>query len=74
MWDETTQRAAKHRPEGVSADRLVEWLTTSPGGSNLVKLGFQDDIARAGHVDSISVVPEYSSLTRAITIAGGSGG
>jgi 2-phosphosulfolactate phosphatase len=67
MWDEMTQSAARHWPEGLSADRLVEWLNASPGGSNLVKLGFQDDIARAAHVDSISVVPEYSSLTRAVT-------
>jgi 2-phosphosulfolactate phosphatase len=73
LWDEMTQSTAKHWPEGVPADRLVEWLDTSPGGSNLVALGFQDDIARAAQVDSISVVPEYSSFTRAITIGGDSG-
>jgi phosphosulfolactate phosphohydrolase-like enzyme len=69
LWDEMTQSAAKHWPEGIPPHRLLEPLRRSRGGSNLVELGFDQDIVLAAQVDSLSVVPEYSSLTRFITIS-----
>jgi 2-phosphosulfolactate phosphatase len=69
LCDESTQRAVKHWPKPISQNRLIEFLKNTLGGSNLVELGFQEDIARAAQVDSISVVPEYSTLTRDIMIA-----
>jgi 2-phosphosulfolactate phosphatase len=69
LWDESTQKAAKHWPEGVPPHRLLESLRRSLGGGNLVELGFDQDIVVAAQLDSITVVPEYSSLTRAITIS-----
>jgi 2-phosphosulfolactate phosphatase len=65
--DEPTQRAAKHWLE-LRSDQLVPFLRRSSGGSNLVALGLDPDIVRAAQVDSLPVVPEYSSITRAITI------
>jgi 2-phosphosulfolactate phosphatase len=69
MWDETTERAAKHWPQGVPPKSLIEFLRRSSGGHNLVELGFDADIVRAAEVDSIQVVPEYSLITRAIEVS-----
>jgi 2-phosphosulfolactate phosphatase len=69
LYDESTQNAAKHWPERASSQGLIESLRKSLGGSNLVELGFDRDIIVAAEVDSLAVVPEYSSFTRAITIA-----
>jgi 2-phosphosulfolactate phosphatase len=73
MWDESTKGAAENWPEGISSKLLIDSLRRSSGGRNLVELGFDQDIVRAAEVDSISVVPEYSSITRAIQIAAGTG-
>ena len=72
MWDNSTKGAAQNWPEGIPAKLLIDSLRRSSGGRNLVELGFDQDIVRAAEVDSISVVPEYSSTTRAIAIDGGS--
>jgi 2-phosphosulfolactate phosphatase len=72
MWDDSTKGAAQNWPEGIPAKLLIDSLRRSSGGRNLVELGFDQDIVRAAEVDSISVVPEYSSITRAILIDGGS--
>jgi len=73
MWDDSTKGAAENWPEGIPSKLLIDSLRRSSGGRNLVELGFDHDIVRAAEVDSISVVPEYSSITRAIQIAAGSG-
>jgi 2-phosphosulfolactate phosphatase len=72
MWDDSTKGAAQNWPEGIPAKLLIDSLRRSSGGRNLVELGFDQDIVRAAEVDSISVVPEFSSTTRAIAIDGGS--
>ena len=72
MWDNSTKGAAQNWPEGIPAKLLIDSLRRSSGGRNLVELGFDQDIVRAAEVDSISVVPEYSSTTRSIAIDGGS--
>ena len=62
-----TRNAAKHWSEkSRSKHRLLDALRRSAGGSNLLELGFDKDIERAAEVDSISVVPEYSSIRGAI--------
>jgi 2-phosphosulfolactate phosphatase len=66
MWDGSTKSYAKHWPEGIPAERLIDSLRRSSGGRNLVELGFDWDIVRAAEVDSIPIVPEYSTHTRAI--------
>jgi|HubBroStandDraft_6_1064221.scaffolds.fasta_scaffold25232_4 2-phosphosulfolactate phosphatase len=71
MWDDSTKGAAENWPEGISSNLLIDSLRRSSGGRNLGELGFDQDIVRAAKVDSISVVPEYSSITRAIQIAAG---
>jgi 2-phosphosulfolactate phosphatase len=66
--DDPTQRAAKQWLE-LRSDQLVPFLRRSSGGSNLVALRLDPDIVRAAQVDSLPVVPEYSSITQAITIS-----
>ena len=68
LRDESTQKAAEHWGKGLPEHRLLESLRRSLGGSNLVELGFDRDIVRAAQLDSISLVPEYSAITKAITI------
>jgi 2-phosphosulfolactate phosphatase len=72
MWDDSTKGAAQNWPEGIPSKLLIDSLRRSSGGRDLVELGFDQDIVRAAEVDLISVVPEYSSITRAILIDGGS--
>jgi 2-phosphosulfolactate phosphatase len=67
LQDDATHDAAKQWAETTPGSRLLAALRRSSGGSNLVELGFDRDIVRAAEVDSISVAPEYSPLTRAIT-------
>ena len=67
LIDDATRNAAKHWSEkSRSKHRLLDALRRSAGGSNLLELGFDQDIERAAEVDSISVVPEYSSIRGAI--------
>jgi 2-phosphosulfolactate phosphatase len=70
--DEATEKAAGPWTDNVPPAQLIRELRESSGGCNLVELGFDQDIVRAAELDSIAVVPEYSSLTRAITIAAAS--
>jgi 2-phosphosulfolactate phosphatase len=71
--DYATEKAAGYWTDNVRPAQRIRELRESSGGCNLVELGFDQDIVRAAELDSIAVVPEYSPLTRAITIAGGSG-
>lgn len=74
MRDDSTEGHAKHWPEGIPAELLIESLRRSSGGRNLVELGFDQDIVRAAEIDSIAIVPEYSSITRMITIGAAADG
>jgi 2-phosphosulfolactate phosphatase len=69
-------RAAAEKAAAIisSPAQVLQLLRKSPGGANLVPLGFDQDIVRAAEVDSIRVVPEYSANTRDIAIQAGAGG
>lgn len=50
--------------------RLLEAVRQSRGGQNLVRLGFDEDIARCASLDLFSTVPEYDPTTNELTAAG----
>ena len=73
--DDQTQLALDHyryrvSRTGVSANEaILEAVRLGYGGRSCIKLGFDDQIKRAAHVDLFDIVPEYDKSTRTITIA-----
>ncbi|HET6328739.1 MAG TPA: 2-phosphosulfolactate phosphatase [Planctomycetaceae bacterium] len=73
LADDATERAAKTWLD-LRSHQVLPFLRRSSGGCNLVSLGLDQDIVGAAKIDSVPVVPEYSSSTRAIQIDGGLSG
>lgn len=72
--DDQTQLALDHYwfraslPEDNDPASILEAISASRGGRNCLRLGFEDQIARAATYDLFDIVPEYDKSTRTITI------
>jgi len=72
--DDQTQLALDHywfraaAPEDNDSAPIFEAMTMSRGGRNCVRLGFEDQIARAATYDLFDFVPEYHHCTQTIII------
>ena len=49
--------------ESLEPERLAEALCDTPGGRNLVELGFDDDILAAAQIDRFAIVPELDPVS-----------
>ena len=70
--DDQTQLALNHywfrasAPEDNDSAPILEAISTSRGGRNCNRLGFEDQIARAATYDLFDIVPEYEQESRTI--------
>jgi len=53
-------------PEDNDSALILEAISMSRGGRNCLRLGFEDQIARAATYDLFDIVPEYDRQTKAI--------
>ena len=70
--DDQTQLALDHywfrasAPEDNDSTPILEAISMSQGGRNCLRLGYQDQIARAATYDLFDIVPEYEQESRTI--------
>jgi 2-phosphosulfolactate phosphatase len=70
QWTDDQLRLALdlYRQESATAETFRQAMRSGYGGRNCMRLGFEDQIERAGSCDLFSVVPEYNAATKSITI------
>ena len=57
-----------YRTESGSSESFRQAMRSSYGGRNCMRLGFEDQLERAGTCDLFDIVPEYDFNTQSITI------
>ena len=71
-WTDDQLRLALdiYRRESVTAETFRTAMRSGYGGRNCLRLGFEDQIERAGTCDLFDIVPEYNATTKSIDCPG----
>jgi 2-phosphosulfolactate phosphatase len=71
-WTDDQLRLALdlYRSESIDVETFRQAMRSGYGGRNCRRLGFDEQIERAGTCDLFDIVPEYNARTRSIEISG----